>query len=91
MARSLSFLCIPMISHFHKICSFVKHGRPAFGECQDFWQIVSIQLTPPDKYGMQKLQMNTTWGGVFLADIAPDQGGAAQKLIAAVDQAVHTP
>src|SRR5439155_14297460 len=35
MARSRSFSSIPMISRFHKICSFVTHCRLAFVGCQD--------------------------------------------------------
>src|SRR5215469_16788959 len=35
MARSRSFSSIPMISHFHKMCSFVPHCRLAFVGCQD--------------------------------------------------------
>jgi hypothetical protein len=57
-------------------------------------QIVSIQLTPPDKHGKQQLTGKFAGGPGFtegLVDVAPDQVSAAQELVAAVVQALHTP
>src|SRR5262245_57445726 len=40
MARSRACSSIPMLAHFHKVCSFVTDDRRAFVGCQDFWRIL---------------------------------------------------
>ena len=51
--------------------------------------ITSIQLGPPDKHGMQKLNFKTKeFGERTATEIAPDQVGQAQELVAAVQQAM---
>jgi hypothetical protein len=56
-------------------------------------QINSIALAPPDKHGKQMLSINTQVNGGFMfhKEVAPNQIGEAQKLVAAVMEALHSP
>jgi hypothetical protein len=57
-------------------------------------QISSVELRPPDKHGEQMLRyqmkvFGSTWYN--LAPVAPEQVGAAQQFVAAVQQAILAP
>src|SRR5436305_990189 len=67
MARSRSFSSIPMISRFHKICSFVTHCRLAFVGCQDFWQllrqILNRERPSPSFLHHTEASLSLCWAG----------------------------
>src|SRR5690348_11274750 len=67
MARSRSFSSIPMISRFHKICSFVTHGRLAFVGCQDarssFSDTSFIERPSPSFPHPTKAILSLCWAG----------------------------
>ena len=57
-------------------------------------QITSIQLSPADKHGNLQLTCKVAGGYLptqNLGQIAPDEVGEVQQLVAAVQQAIHTP
>src|ERR1700694_5106095 len=67
MARSRSFSSIPMISRFHKICSFVTHCRLAFVGCQDarssFSDTSFIERPSPSFPHPTKAILSLCWAG----------------------------
>ena len=77
-----------MVSFDGRVLEIFPEGKESYR--YHIRQITSIQLGPPDKHGKQDLTFKVRWGEYDL-QVAPDQVGAAQELVAAVQQAILTP